>query len=67
MPFSLPSLRRITATARALWLGLGLSIVAIAPAAASSITIVRSDDNDGYWREIEQRLQSADEIGRAHV
>ncbi|MGD1901832.1 MAG: family 10 glycosylhydrolase [Geitlerinemataceae cyanobacterium] len=60
MPFSLPSLRRITATARALWLGLGLSIVAIAPAAASSITIVRSDDNDGYWREIEQRLQSAD-------
>ncbi len=64
MPFSsLPAWHRLRAIVGFSVLGIGLPIEAIQPRAAlsaSPIAVVRSNDNDRYWDEIEQRLQTAD-------
>lgn len=66
MPFSsLPAWHRLRAIVGFSVFGIGLSIEVFQPRAAvstSSIAVVRSNDNDRYWSEIEQRLQTA-EVG----
>ena len=65
MPFSsLPVWRRLRTILSLSVIGIGLPIEGMQPrtAATASITVIRSNDNDPYWTEIEQRLETA-EVG----